>query len=294
MTSSSAFYLLDKPKDFTSFDIVQILRWKLKTKKIWHTWTLDPLATGALLIATWRYTKLIPYFENDTKDYEFTINFDWQTDSYDLWTPINFISKEKQEKTSKDITSEKINSILEKHFSWKIMQIPPKYSAIKIWWRKALHMVKEWEDFELNERECFIHEIKLLDYSYPRASLYAKVSSWTYIRSIANDLWNILWTWGYITDLRRVKIWDLDISDAILLNEFKRDKKLLIKDLFVWKDFISLEADIHKKINNWIRVGWNFDFKINKELFVLTNDEITNIVLYDWEYLIPIRKFWDL
>ena len=71
------FYLIDKPLNVTSFDVIRILRKKLNIRKMWHTWTLDPLATGGLLIATWNYTKLIPYFDKDTKQYEFDINLDW-------------------------------------------------------------------------------------------------------------------------------------------------------------------------------------------------------------------------
>lgn len=85
------FYLIDKPLEYTSFDILRVLRKKLNIKKMWHTGTLDPLATGGLLIAVWNYTKLIPYFEKDTKEYEFSLNFDGISDSYDLWTPVNYI-----------------------------------------------------------------------------------------------------------------------------------------------------------------------------------------------------------
>jgi tRNA pseudouridine55 synthase len=79
------FYLIDKPINFTSFDVISVLRWKLQIKKIWHTGTLDPLATGCLLVASWNDTKLIPYFEKDKKEYFFKANFNWKSASYDLW-----------------------------------------------------------------------------------------------------------------------------------------------------------------------------------------------------------------
>ena len=104
----NAFYLIDKPLGITSFDVIRILRKKLNIKRIWHTWTLDPLATWGLLIATWNYTKLIPFFEKDNKTYEFEISFDWVSDSYDLWTEVRYLSEKEKKYFSWEITNEKI------------------------------------------------------------------------------------------------------------------------------------------------------------------------------------------
>ena len=155
----NAFYLIDKPLGITSFDVIRILRKKLNIKRIWHTWTLDPLATWGLLIATWNYTKLIPFFEKDNKTYEFEISFDWVSDSYDLWTEVRYLSEEEKKHFSWEITKEKISEILRNNFSWEISQVPPKYSALKINWKKALEKVKSWEEFELKPRICNIFEI---------------------------------------------------------------------------------------------------------------------------------------
>ena len=93
----NAFFLIDKSLNITSFDVIRILRKKLNIKKIWHTWTLDPLATGGLLIAVWNYTKLIPYFEKDSKTYEFEVSFDGETDSFDLWTEVAYLTEEEKD-----------------------------------------------------------------------------------------------------------------------------------------------------------------------------------------------------
>ena len=284
------FYLIDKPLDVTSFDVIRILRKKINMKKMWHTWTLDPLATGGLLIATWDYTKLIPYFEKDTKEYEFSVKFDWISDSFDLWTEVNFISLELQEKAKKEITKEKIEEILLEKFTWKISQVPPKYSALKLWWKKALDRVKSWEEFEMKSREVTISKIELLSYNYPEASFRAKVSAWTYIRSIAFDLWQIFWTWWYVTKLRRTKIWELDISKWQILEDFNLELWLDIKELFKNKEFIELDENILKKIDNWLKIKWKFDYKIWEDLFNFKNNCVTHIVEYDWETLIPKRK----
>ncbi len=284
------FYLIDKPLDVSSFDVIRVLRKKLNTSKMWHTWTLDPLATGGLLVAVWNYTKLIPYFEKDTKTYEFDIRLDWETDSYDLAEDVRYISEDLQEKYKKELNREKINQILQEKFSWKITQIPPKYSALKIWWKKACDLVRQWEDVEIKSREVEIFDIEILDYNYPVLSLKASVSAGTYIRSIASDLWEILWTWWYVTKLRRTKIWALDISLSQKLDNFDAEMELDIKKLFKNREFISLEKDVLEKINHWLKVSWDFEYKIWEELFVYADNKVINIVEYDGEKLIPRRK----
>jgi tRNA pseudouridine55 synthase len=285
------FYLIDKWIDYSSFDVIRVLRKTLNTRKMWHTGTLDPLATGGLLIAVWNYTKLIPYFEKDKKTYEFTINLDGVTDSFDLAEDIHFLDKTLQEKYRNEITLEKIQKVLDKHFTWTINQIPPKYSALKINGKKACDLMREWKDVNMKTREVTIFNIEILSYNYPSISLKAEVSAWTYIRSIASDLWDILWTGWYITKLRRTKIGDLDISLSQTLDNFDENNFLEIKNLFKSKKFIFLEADILKKINNWLKVKGNFDYDIWVDLFVYNIDgDVTNIVKYDGSVLKAVRK----
>jgi tRNA pseudouridine55 synthase len=284
------FYLIDKPLDLTSFDVIRVLRKKLNTSKMWHTWTLDPLATGGLLIAVWKYTKLIPFFEKDTKEYEFSVKFDWITESFDLWTDVQYISEDEQKNAKNIITKEKIEFLLKEKFTWKISQIPPKYSALKLWWKKALERIKAGEEFEMKSREVNIEKIELLWYSYPEASFKATVSAWTYIRSIAFDLWEMFWTGWYVTKLRRTKIWALDISLSQWLDNFDEKKSLNVKDLFKNKSFITLENEVLDKINNWLKVKWNFSFNIWEDLFVFDWNNVTNIVEYDWVILKAKRK----
>lgn len=285
------FYLIDKPLEYTSFDILRVLRKKLNIKKMWHTGTLDPLATGGLLIAVWNYTKLIPYFEKDTKEYEFSVNFDWISDSYDLWTPVNYISKSEMDLAKNSITIEKINNLLKQKFTWEIKQIPPKYSALKINWRKAIDMIVWWNtDFEMKERTCFIYEIELLSYFYPCAKFRAKVSAWTYIRTIAYDLWNFFGTWAYVTELRRTKVWNLDLGSSQTLENFDKDKFFDLKLLFKNKNFIELDLEVLNELNLWKKVEIKKDYKIGEEMFVFDWKNVTNIVVYDWVFLIPKRK----
>jgi tRNA pseudouridine55 synthase len=284
------FYLIDKPLEISSFDIIRKLRKKLNISKMWHTWTLDPLATWGVLIAVWNYTKLIPYFEKDYKTYEFSLNLDGTTDSFDLAEKITFLTLEEKDFFKKNINQKKIEEILKENFNGIISQIPPKYSALKINWKKACDLVRDGKEIKMKSREVEIFNIKIIKYNYPELVLEAKVSAWTYIRSIASDLWEFLGTWAYITNLRRTKIWDLDINLAINLENFDENKNLNIKELFKNKIFITLDNEVLKKINNWLKVYENFDFEIGQDLFVTNWQEITNIVEYSGEYLFAKRK----
>ena len=284
------FYLIDKPLWISSFDIIRNLRKKLNTRKIWHTWTLDPLATWGVILAVWNYTKLIPYLEKDRKTYEFTVNIDWITDSFDLAEEVEYLDKKLQDKYKKEITKEKLEEILKQNFSWEITQIPPKYSALKINGQRAYKLAREGKEVEMKSRKITIFNIELLDYKYPEIKLKAEVSAGTYVRSIAMDLWEILWTGWYITKLRRTKIWNLDLKNANNLENFDEKNILDIKKLFKNHKFINLEENILEKINNWIRIKSDFDFPKNTDLFVIKGSSITNIVEYNGKILFALKK----
>lgn len=284
------FYLIDKPLWISSFDIIRKLRKKLNIRRIWHTWTLDPLATWGVILAVWNYTKLISYLEKDRKTYDFTINLDWTTDSFDLAEEIYFLDKNLQEKYKKELTREKIWEVLKKYFSWEITQIPPKYSALKINWKRAYELARAWEDVKMKSRLVTISHIEILDFTYPKLTLSATVSAWTYIRSIASELGEVLWTGWYITGLRRTKISNLDINIGQSLDSFDESKTLDLDDLFWAKLSISLDDSVLKKINNWLEVIGDFDYPIWESLFVTDWTNITNIVMFDWKCLYAKKK----
>lgn len=284
------FYFIDKPLGISSFDIIRVLRKKLNIRKIWHTWTLDPLATWGVILAVWNYTKLISYLEKDKKTYEFTINLDWVTKSFDLAEEVIFLDKDLQNKYKKELKREKIEKLLKQNFSWKINQIPPKYSALKIDWKRAYDLARAWKDIKMKSRQVEIFNIEILNFNYPELTLKAEVSAWTYIRSIASDLWDMLKTGWYITKLRRTKISNLDINLWQNLEFFDESNFLWLDKLFWDRLFINLENDILKKINNWLKVKGSFDYPLNEDLFVTNWNNITNIVRFDGEYLIVVKK----
>lgn len=287
----NSFYLIDKPIWITSFDVLRKLKKILNIKKMWHTWTLDPLATGLLLVAIWNYTKLIPYFEKDSKVYEFKIALNWTTPSFDSETEVSFLSEDKQEYFKNNLSKDFIQDILLKKFTWKIFQMPPKYSALKIWWKKALDMVRSGEEFELKAREVNIFNIEILGFNYPELHLKAKVSAWTYIRSIAKDLWEILWTGWYITFLRRTQIWSLWLDCSQTLDNFEKTNTLNEEKLFSKDRFIELNSLDLADIDNWKIVLNHLTNLVEWVDYFVKNDEnITNVVKIDGLNIIPLRK----
>lgn len=285
----NSFFLINKPAGITSFKVISILRKILNIKKIGHNWTLDPFATWVLFVAVWNYTKLLNYINEEDKEYEFEILLDWVSDSYDIDTHVNYISNEKKVYFKSNLTLDFIQEIINNNFTWKIKQIPPKYSAIKIAWKKALLKVKWWEDFEMKPRDVEIKEIEILKFAYPSLTLRAKVSVWTYIRSIAYDLWAILKTGWYVSALKRTKIWDFSIDLCQNLDTFDAEKYLDENIVFPW-DLISLDLENIQKIDFWQKVEGAFDLEIWKKYYVNSVNCITNVVYYDWKYLIPDRK----
>ncbi len=282
------FYLVDKPEGISSFDVIRNLRKKLNIKKMWHTGTLDPLASGCLLIATWNYTKLIPYLEKDTKEYEFTISLDWTSDSFDLWTKVTYLSESEKKKFKSEITKDKLDKVMKEKFTWKILQTPPKYSALKINWQRAYKKARAWDEIEIEKRQVEIFNIEILSYKYPELKLKAKVSAWTYIRSIAMDLWDFLKTKAYISYLRRTKIWPLNIDKWIVLDEIDESKYISESELFEESRFISFDENMLKRLANWLDT--NIDLQIADWIYFVKNDwKITNIVSYKDGVLKPLK-----
>lgn len=286
-----AFYLIDKPLGITSFDVLRKLKKHLSIKKMWHTGTLDPLATGLLLVAVWNYTKLIPYFEKDVKEYEFKISLDGTTPSFDSETQITFLSDEKKQYFKNHLSTSQIERLLTQKFSGKITQMPPKYSALKIGWQKALDMVRKGIDFELKSREVTIYHIEVLDFSYPELHLKAKVSAGTYIRSIASDLWEMLGTGGYITFLRRTAIGALDEKFSQKLDEFQAEAFLRESVLF-WNDrFLTLSEDQLENLNHGRKIKNTFlHLQKGEDYFIKSGEKISHIIHFDGLDIIPVRK----
>ena len=182
------FFLIQKPLGLSSFSTIAHLRKKFAIKKIGHTGTLDPLATGLLLVATGNSTKLIPYIDKARKTYIFTVRLDGHTPSCDLDTPVEYLEPNILERARLNLTQDQIEQTIDAHFSGKIRQTPPSYSALRINGQRAYDMVRAGESVVVPERTVEIYSSRILSYSFPELTLEMEVSVGTYIRSIARDL----------------------------------------------------------------------------------------------------------
>ncbi|MCH8518839.1 tRNA pseudouridine(55) synthase TruB, partial [Candidatus Gracilibacteria bacterium] len=236
-----AFFYIDKPSGCTSFDVLRDMRRKLGIKKFGHTGTLDPLATGGLLVASGNYTKLLSYLHADRKTYTADIMLDGTSPSLDRDTEIDFISEELQKQARNNISLQDIQKLLKESFHGEIEQVPPSYSALKINGKKALDRVLAGEEVQLEKRRATIYSCDTIEYSYPLLRLHLRVSAGTYIRSIARDLGELLGLGAYISELRRTKVGDLDISLATLLDEVTPQTTLSPELLF--GDYCKLMND---------------------------------------------------
>jgi tRNA pseudouridine55 synthase len=203
--------LIDKPYDWTSFDVVRKIRNLVKIKKIGHAGTLDPLATGLLILCTGKYTKRINEYMAQEKEYTGTIVLGATTPTYDLESiPENF-------KDCKHITSEQVNEAAQK-LTGEIMQVPPVYSAIKKDGKRAYEFARKGQDIELTPRKILVSEFST-ELNYPEVKFKIICSTGTYIRTMANDLGNLLGCGGYLSELRRTRIGNFHVNDAWKMEE---------------------------------------------------------------------------
>lgn len=204
----SGFLLVDKEPDWTSFDVCAKLRKKFGIKKIGHTGTLDPFATGLLIVAIGSCTKLIPFFEKDKKTYKAEILLGKTSETLDSESEIT----ESFNGTIPELKT--IEEVLVNHFLGKIEQIPPKYSALKIGGKKMCDLARKGVDFEIKSRTTKIFSTKILKYEFPLLTITIETSAGFYVRSFARDLGELLCGGGICNNLRREKIEKLSVLQA--------------------------------------------------------------------------------
>ncbi|MCI3938695.1 tRNA pseudouridine(55) synthase TruB [Chryseobacterium aahli] len=207
-------FLLDKPLDWTSFQAVNKMKYKLKSEfglpkkfKIGHAGTLDPRATGLLIVCTGKFTKKIPEIQDAPKEYWTEIKIGVQTESYDTEKP------EILQQDIAHITEENVKEALGK-FLGEIEQKPPIFSAIKIDGKRAYDMARAGQEVEMKSRKTTINYIKDVEINFPLVSFTVGCSKGTYIRSLAHDIGQELGVGAYLTQLRRTKIGDYNVEDA--------------------------------------------------------------------------------
>ncbi len=212
--------LINKPLNWTSFQVVNKIRWLIKSKfnikkiKVGHAGTLDPLAEGLLIICTGKMTKKISEFQNLEKEYSGTFYLGATTPSFDLETEIN------QTKSIDHLTDDMIFE-KSKDFTGKIFQAPPIYSAIKHRGKKLYEFARKGEEIEIKKREVTIYDFLISDIQLPKVNFHIKCSKGTYIRSIANDFGEDLNCGAHLTKLVRNSIGKYKIEEAISIDDFE-------------------------------------------------------------------------
>jgi tRNA pseudouridine55 synthase len=207
------FLLIDKPVDWTSFDVVARLRRITGIRKIGHAGTLDPFATGLLVVAIGRgATKRLDEFMSKDKEYVATARLGAVSDTQDLTGEVT------ETPDSPIPTREQVESAAGK-FRGPIMQVPPMYSAKKIGGQRLYDLARAGKEVEREPRPVTIHELEILDYRYPVLKFRVVCSPGTYVRTLAYDLGQALGSSAYLSELRRTKSGNLSVADAKKITE---------------------------------------------------------------------------
>lgn len=205
--------LIDKPLDWTSFDVVRKLRPMVKTRKVGHAGTLDPLATGLLILCTGKFTKRINDYMAQEKEYTGTIVLGASTPTYDLE------SEPQPGKDPSGLTRVIVQDVIEREFTGEILQIPPIHSAIKVNGKRVYELARKGKEVKLEPRPVVVSEFEITRFDLPEVDFRVVCSTGTYIRSLANDLGAVLGCGGYLSGLRRTRIGEFHVSDAMTMDQ---------------------------------------------------------------------------
>ena len=220
----SGLILVNKPVGITSFKLVHIIKKKLKVKKAGHCGTLDPLASGLMIVLVGKYTKLQDKFMKQDKVYYATVKLGLKTDSGDLDGKI--ISQSEYSHVTKSLIEQTCKS-----FTGKIEQVPPMYSALKVNGQKLYELARKGITVERKAREITVYNIDLTDYQKDNFSIRVKCSSGTYIRTLAEDIGTKLNTDTVLINLVREEIGKYKLTDAINIDDIKENDNSCLKQI---------------------------------------------------------------
>ena len=222
---SGQVLLIDKPLNWTSFQVVNKLRWEIRQRfnikkiKVGHAGTLDPLATGLLIICTGKQTKEIHVYQGQVKEYTGTFTIGGTTPSYDLETEVD------KAYSTEHITEELLRETT-KQFVGEIQQKPPIFSAIKKDGKRLYELARKGETTEINARTVTISEFEITKINLPEVAFRVVCSKGTYIRSLAYDFGLALNSGAHLSALRRTKIGDFSVDKALSMETFIEDLKV--------------------------------------------------------------------
>ncbi|HXB94862.1 MAG TPA: tRNA pseudouridine(55) synthase TruB [Puia sp.] len=204
--------LIDKPLEWTSFDVVRKLRGLVRTRKIGHAGTLDPLATGLLILCTGKFTKRINEYMAQEKEYTGTIVLGACTPTYDLE------SEPRDFKDVSAVTPGTVRDLIARQFTGDILQVPPIHSAIKVGGKRVYELARKGKEVKLEPRPVIIKEFGITGFRLPELDFRVVCSTGTYIRSLANDLGGALGCGGYLSGLRRTRIGEFSVEQALTMD----------------------------------------------------------------------------
>lgn len=238
---SGEIVYIDKPVGWTSFDAVKRLRGaltrrlKLKKIKVGHAGTLDPLASGVMILTTGRATKQIESLQAGVKEYIATIRLGATTPSFDLETEIDAIFP--IEHITRELTEQTL-----KQFTGSIEQVPPAFSACKIDGRRAYNMARKGQEVNLKPKTLVIDEIELLEFAPDQITIRVVCSKGTYIRALARDIGQALRSGGHLTALRRTRVGDIGIDQCLSVDQATELIRTVEVSYPEWFDGVRIEA----------------------------------------------------
>ncbi len=209
---------INKPLGWTSFDAVKRIRGAIQRRlnvkkfKVGHAGTLDPLATGVLIVCTGRATRNIERLQNGTKEYIATLRLGATTPSFDLETEID------EEFPFDHVTEEMVREVLP-HFTGHIMQVPPVFSAVKVEGKRAYKYARKGKEVELKAKPLVIEELDMLPSELPELKLRIVCSKGTYIRALTRDIGQALGSGAHLTALCRTRVGDMRLEDCLTVEE---------------------------------------------------------------------------
>lgn len=266
---------INKPQNMTSHDVIYALRRILNEKKMGHSGTLDPMATGVLNVFIGKATKLIPFVNNEYKIYKASMILGFKSDTLDIWGTV------KETKTSVEYTEEQIKNVFDK-FTGEIDQVPPMYSARKVNGKKLYELAREGIEIERKSRKVTIKNIKLIDIVENSIIFEVVCSKGTYIRTLIDDIGKELGTFAIMNNLVRLENEGFTIEESYSLEQVadmvkKDDYSFLISMRDIINDlpevFIENEKEYEKFSN-----GVNIYFKNNLKYFkIIYDDELVGI-----------------
>jgi tRNA pseudouridine55 synthase len=207
--------VVDKPVGLTSHDVVQIIRRGSGIRRAGHTGTLDPRASGVLVVLIGPAVRLSEYVSASDKRYQATIKLGGSTTTYDAEAPVVQTSNEPL-----TVTEEEFNDLLQTYIG-EIEQVPPPYSAVKVRGKKAYEMARKGEEVKLEPRKINVYSLEVLEWALPEVVIDVYCSSGTYVRSLANDLGEALGVGAHLVGLRRTKSGQFTLRDAVSLRRLR-------------------------------------------------------------------------